>query len=224
MSREPSHDLIDSLTEDLRPVKPLPPLRFVIAGVILLWLLVAAVGVPWLGARPDLSTSLFGGGSVSVVFLALTASGASGLVAALALGIPGRERLVRYSMLVAISGMAVAAGLGTVLFVQSPVAVAPWKADVRCLMEALALGLLPALGVIAFAGRAAPYRPLVLTVAAAAGAASLGSVAAQAACAMPDFRHLLMGHVLGPVAAAMVLSLPLLFVLRQMAKARTAAD
>ena len=90
--------------------------------------------------------------------------------------------------------------------------------DLGCLLEATALSTLPSIGVVLFAGRAAPFRPLVLVLAAAAGAAALGAVITQAACAMPDFRHLMIGHVLAPIAGVAVLTLPLLIVLKRLAR------
>ena len=124
----------------------------------------------------------------------------------------GRERLVRSSLLVAGAGMVLAAGGGSLLFFESPMPwhIGGWGADVNCLAVAVAVGVLPAVGVVAFAGRAAPFRPVVLVVAAAASAAALGTVVAQASCPMADLRHLLVGHVLAPAAGALVLSTPLL--------------
>lgn len=100
----------------------------------------------------------------------------------------------------------------------------PWSpgrrsSDLHCLLVACAVGLLPALGVVAFAGRAAPHRPLVLAVAAAAGAVALGTVAAQASCPYADLRHLLMGHALAPALGALLLVLPLLVALHRTERA-----
>ncbi len=213
---DPARALIESLATDLAPVRPLPPIRWVVGGLALVWMGVALLGVQWLGARPDLAEAWLGGPGVTAVFVALAVAGAAGTTAALAMGVPGREGLVRRGVWCAALALAGAAGLGSVLLWQTPKVVAPLAADLHCLLMAVLLGGLPALGVIAFAGRAAPFRPFVLALAAAAAAASLGTVVSQAACPMPDMKHLLMGHVLAPVAGALVLTLPLALVLRQL--------
>jgi hypothetical protein len=112
---------------------------------------------------------------------------------------------------------AAAAGVGTLLLAASPASGvdAPTRADLGCLLNACAVAVLPSFGVIWFAGRTAPHRPLVLVLAAAAGTAALGAATAQTVCAVADARHLLVGHVLGPAAGALVLTLPLLFALRR---------
>ncbi len=212
-----SEELVRELARDLEPVQPLPPLRFVVAGLLGLWGLVAAVGVVVLGSRPDLAEAWLGRGGVAFVFGGLGLAGVAGLVAAVGLGVPGREGLVRLGVLAAGIGMALAAAAGSVLLFESPMpwTGSGWTADLTCLAVAVAVGVLPAVGVVAFAGRAAPFRPLVLVVAAAASAAALGTVAAQASCPMADLRHLLTGHVLAPAAGALVLSTPLLVALRR---------
>ncbi|MCP5057187.1 MAG: DUF1109 domain-containing protein [bacterium] len=215
-----SEELIRVLARGLEPVQPLPPLRFVVGGLLGLWGLVAAVGVVVFGSRPDLAEAWLGQGGVAFVFAGLGLAGIAGLVAAVALGVPGRERLVSWMVLTAGAGMVLAAAGGSLLFLESPM---PWRgggwsADLNCLAVAVAVGILPALGVVAFAGRAAPFRPLVLVVAAAASAAALGTVVAQASCPMADLRHLLMGHVLAPAAGALVLSTPLLIALRRIGR------
>jgi len=126
----------------------------------------------------------------------------------------------RRGILWAGAGMVLAAGAGSLLFLESPIPWhgGGWSADLDCLTVAVAVGVLPAVGIVAFAGRAAPFRPFVLVVAAAASAAALGTVAAQASCPMADLRHLLVGHVLAPAAGALVLSTPLLVVLRRIGR------
>ncbi len=216
MSDERAEQLIDRLSRDLVPVRPLPQLRVVVGLLGVVWLAVTIVGVRSLGARPDLAEAWLGSGGVAAVFVGLALAGAGGTIAALAMSVPGRETLARVAFWIGGAGMAIAAGCGTLLFWRSPLAASPWTADLACLVEAIGFGVLPAIGVVLFAGRAAPFRPLVLALAAAAAAAAIGSVAAQAACPMPDFRHLLMGHVLAPVAGAFLLTLPLVFALRRL--------
>jgi hypothetical protein len=216
----PSEALIRELARDLRPVRPIPPVHRVVAGLLGVWLAVAAVGVALLGWKADLG-ALLAQRAVLSVSLGLVAAGLGGLVAAVALGVPGRERLARGALLCGGAGLAVAAGVGTLLLLRSPAVEpgAPLESDLHCLLVASAVALLPALGVVAFAGRAAPHRPLVLAVAAAAGTVALGTVAAQASCPYADLRHLLMGHALAPALGALVLVLPLLVALRRTERA-----
>ncbi len=217
---DPARALIESLATDLAPIRPLPPLRRVVGALALVWAVVAGLGLAWLGARPDLAEAWTSGPGVAAVFVALALAG----VAALAMGIPGREGLVRRGIWCAALALAGAAGLGSVLFWQAPSIVTSLENDLHCLVVAIVMGALPALGVIGFAGRAAPFRPFALTLAAAAAAASLGTVVAQAACPMPDMKHLLVGHVLAPGAGALVLTLPLGLLLRRLAASSEAAS
>jgi hypothetical protein len=82
-------------------------------------------------------------------------------------------------------------------------------------VTALAIGLAPGLAIAWFAGRAAPFRPLTLALAAAAGAAALGGSVATATCSSDEAMHLLVGHALVPALGAFVLALPLLVALRR---------
>jgi hypothetical protein len=210
-------DLIRELARDLSPVHPIPRIRTVMAGVIALWLAVAAIGVTVLGLRPDLAEATVGARGVAAVFAGLGLAGLGGMIAALAMGVPGREVLARVALAVAILGMVAAAAAGTVLVAissgtEAPV---PFTADLGCLAVAMAVGLLPAVGVVWFAGRAAPFRPVVLVLAAAAGAAALGAIAAQASCPHSEMRHLMAAHALAPAVGVLLLTLPLLVALKR---------
>ena len=220
MSEQSASELIHALAEDLEPVRPIPRLRTLLVALGLTWAVVAGLAIAVRGLREDwieLALTPFGTGGL---FLALGVVGVGGLVAALALGIPGRESTARSGIAVALVGMAYAAGVGTFLFVQSPVV--EWtgnpRGDLTCLGIALAVGLVPALGIAAFAGRAATFRPLVLALAAAAGTAALGAAASQAMCPSDDLRHLMFGHLFAPGVGALVLTLPLLLAIRRGAR------
>jgi len=212
-----AEDLIQELTRDLEPVRPIPPLRNVVAGVVGLWLVVACAGVWILGMRPDLAEATIADLGVTAVFVSLMGAGLLGVIAALALSVPGREQLARVGLLGGLGALAIAGGLGTLLFARSPVAEVPaaMGSDLVCLGIACAVGLLPGLGVVWFAGRSAPYQPLVLVLAAAAGTAALGAVSAHASCPYADLRHMLVGHVLAPAAGALLLTVPLLIALKR---------
>ena len=97
-----------------------------------------------------------------------------------------------------------AAGVGTVLVAMSPVEESHFRADLACLSVAMLVGLLPAVGVVWFAGRAAPLRPLIPVLAAAAGTAALGAIAAQASCPHSEMRHLMVAHALAPAVGVLL--------------------
>lgn len=219
VGEERSLELIDELSRDLAPVQQIPRLRTVLTVLVGLWFLVAVVGVGMLGLRPDLSDILMSQRGALAVFAGLVLAGGGGLVGAVAMGVPGRERLARVALMTGLVGMVLAAGVGTLLFLNSPAASlrTPYAFDLRCLAIACVVASLPATGVIWFAGRAAPNRPLVLVLAAAAGTAALGAVTAQASCP-GDYRHLLMGHVFAPAVGTLVLSLPLLIALKRIGR------
>ena len=220
MSGGQAEDLIRELARDLDPVCPIPRIRIVTAGVVGLWFAVAALGLAALGVRPDLAEATLGTRGVAVVFAGLGLVGLGGVVAAIALGIPGRETLARRAIALAILGMVLAAAVGTLLLATSPVPemLVPLSDDLACLSVALAVGLLPALGVLWFAGRASPFRPVIVVLAAAAGAAALGAIAAEMSCPHSDMRHLLAAHALAPAAGVLLLTLPLLVALKRLGR------
>ena len=212
-----TEELVRELVADLEPVTPIPRLRTVVAGVVGVWLAVAALGIGVKGLRPDwldvFLTPLGPGG----ILAGLGMMGIGGVIASVALGVPGRERTVRAGIVIALSGLAAAAGVGTVLLLQSPAVGMQGNAMIHfgCLSVACGVALLPALGVTIFAGRAAPLRPLVVVIAAGAGTAALGAVTAQMTCPYDGIRHLMLGHLLAPGVGALLLALPLLAALRR---------
>ncbi len=213
----PEADLIRALANDLEPVRPIPPLRVMVAIVVGVWALAAVAGVVALGVAPDFFDMLLHDVGTALVFSGLGLTGLGGLVAVLAAGVPGRETAVKVGFTAAALGMAAAAGTGTLLLLQSPLLEPPVSAThhLACLARAAMVAVVPALSIMWFAGRAAPHRPLVLVLAAGASMAALGAVTAQASCYLDDVRHLMIGHIAAPVLLAVVLSLPLLVALRR---------
>jgi hypothetical protein len=210
-------DLIRELARDLDPVQPIPRIRTVMAGVTALWFAVAGIGLTVLGLRPDLAEATIGVRGVAAVFAGLGLAGFGGVAAALAMGVPGREVLVRGALFLAIFGIMVAAAVATLLFAMNPVADTrvSLTGDLACLTVAMLVGLLPAVGVVWFAARAAPFRPVIVVLAAAAGTAALGAIAAQASCPHSEMRHLLVAHALAPAVGVLLLSLPLLAAMKR---------
>lgn len=220
MTPERSEELIQELARDLEPVKPIPRLRFAIAALLVLWAAVGALALFALGPRPHLLGALTAWRGVGWVFVGLGLAGVGGLAAALALAVPGREAAARAGLALALLGLGLAGGLGGFflshggsLGPRAPVAV-----DFHCLAAACLIGLAPALGIVAFAARAAPFRPRLLAAVAAAGAAALGALVAEAACPYTDLTHVLVAHVLAPAVGAVLLTLPLLRILRGLSR------
>lgn len=210
-------DLIRELAGDLAPVQLIPRIRTVMAGVIALWFAVAAIGISLLGMRPDLAEATIGVRGVALVFAGLGLAGLGGVLAALATGVPGREVLARGALALTIFGVVIAAVVGALLFAVNPVGGerVTLTGDLACLAVAMLVGLLPAVGVVWFAGRAAPFRPVIAVLAAAAGTVALGAIAAQASCPHSEMRHLMVAHALAPAVGVLLLTLPLLTALRR---------
>jgi MFS family permease len=222
MSERETRALIRDLAGDLTPVQPLPRLRLLAAAVLLLWLAIGVVGVALQGLAPTFWRTLAMPISAGGIFAGLLVAGVGGVLATLALAIPGRDRLARGAFALGGAGIAIAAGVGIALLARSPLAEWRWPAghDLPCLAVALAIGLAPALALGWLAGRAAPFRPLAIALAAATGAAALGVSVAQATCPADDAMHLMLGHVLVPAVGALVLTLPLLVAIRRAERAR----
>jgi hypothetical protein len=217
MSGDPTRDLIRDLASDLAPVKPLPRVRFVAAAVLLLWLAFGIVEIARVGLAPTFWQTLAMPVSAGGIFAGLFLAGVGGELGALALALPGRERLARAALAVGAAGMAIAAGVGLALVARSPLIAwrLPDAGDLPCLVSALLVALVPALALGWFGGRAAPFRPLAIALAAAAGAAALGGSIAQATCSAEDAMHLMLGHALVPALGAFALALPLLLAIRR---------
>ncbi len=219
MSVDPARELVHALAQDLEPVRPIPRLRHVALGVLAVWGVAAALGIVWLGVRPELiQTSLLRGGS-AVIFGALGVAGLAGLFGALALGVPGRERLAASGVALAALAFALAAAVGTVLLWSHPITdLQVTRRELICIGVALGVGLLPALAMVLFLSRAAPFRPLMAVVVAGAGAASLGAVVSHATCPNAAGLHLLVGHALTPAVGVALLLLPLAFLLARLSR------
>ncbi len=217
MSGDPTRDLIRDLASDLAPVRALPRVRFVAAAVLLLWFAIGVVGIAVQGLAPTFWQTLAMPVSAGGIFAGLLIAGIGGVLAALALAVPGRERLARGALALGGAGLSIAAGVGFALIARSPLVEwrLPESHDLPCLITALVVGLVPALALGWFGGRAAPFRPIAIAIAAATGAAALGGSVAQATCAAEDAMHLMLGHVIVPAVGAFAFALPLLIAIRR---------
>ena len=216
MPQLPNELLIQRLAQSLTPVRPVPRLRWITLAVVSLSVGASGVASVWLGfelrTEGTLRTGLF------AIYAGLGLSGVAGVVAALSASIPGREGLSRNALFAATGALALAAGVATGVLWDSPGlnAPAPAAAALRCLALACAVAVLPAVAVIGFGAWTRTFRPLVVVLAAAAGTAALGGIAAKTSCPYGDLRHLMLGHLLAPAAGALLLTVPLFFTLHRL--------
>jgi hypothetical protein len=212
MSERTTEGLIRELARDLRAVRRIPRLRAVAVSGVVLWL--AALGIEgWLGGP---GPALRGDGAWrdplylgALVGLAAAALGAT--LAGLGAAVPGRETAARAGTGCALAGLgvAVAAGIPGVAGQGADLGAAELRACAACMARALELGAAPALVASAFVTRAATRRPGAASLLALAGSAALGASAVHATCPSNGAFHQLVGHVVAPVAAAALLSVPL---------------
>ena len=209
MSVPSSEDRIHALVRDLRPVRPIPPLRAGIAAVVGSGL--AVIGVGWLfgthlpraWADSAWSDPRF---LVILVGLALVAIGA--ISSALASAVPGRERAARASFRIGMLGLsiALASGLWGIARNTFGFGSSDLSAYSACLVSALALGLASCVVACVLIGRADMRRPNASAALAITGSVSLGAVAVHASCPAGDALHQLVAHASAPLIAAAVLT------------------
>jgi hypothetical protein len=212
MSERTTEGLVRELARDLRRVRRIPRLGTVAAAALTLWL--AALGIEtWLGG-PGLA--LRGDGAwrdpfylAALVGLGVAALGAT--LAGLGAAVPGREAAARTGMGVAAAGLGTAAAVGLlgVAIRGADLGAAELRACASCMARALELGVAPALVACAFVARASIRWPGAPSLLALAGSAALGAFAVHATCPANGAFHQLVGHVLAPIAAAALLSVPL---------------
>ena len=189
-------DLIGDLVRRAAPVRvlPAPAVR------TLAWLAVAiasaAAGVLVFGARPDLASLLTRQDFLVTAALALATAGLSA-GAALVLAVPAAERspLVR-GIPVAVLGMWTLTAILAVLQASHGLSgVSHWYI---CAIRVAAIGLVPAIVLVAMLRRALPLRLQWTGALALASSAAIGALAIQFICPIDDAGHALVGHM-GPV-------------------------
>ncbi|HVN40028.1 MAG TPA: NrsF family protein [Myxococcota bacterium] len=212
MSARTAEDRIRELARDLAPVRPIPPLRWVLGAAVVLGS-AAPFAAHWLLGSPGFRS---GSSAVSslpylATFAGLWLLALGALVAALAWCVPGRESAARRGVGVAASGAAVAVvgGLWGIVAGDGPVAGASLADCLPCIGRALALGTAPVLLACAFIVYAAVRRPGSGTALALAGGVALGAVAVHVTCPSDSPMHWLLAHTLAPVVAVLLLTGPL---------------
>jgi hypothetical protein len=209
MSRRPSSEqLIEQLSRDLAPVRPVPPLRAVGLALVGVWLAGVALS-HWLGGAGLRLTDpgsradpLFLG-----VFLGLGLAGAGGCLAAVARAVPGCERLARAGLTTLGVGFFAALCIGVLAWLRSPTGTSP-AGVAACTAHAAVLALAPAALAFAWLARAWEPRPTLGAWVAGLAAAALGASAVHAACLQGEALHVLLGHAVGPglVAAGLAVA------------------
>ncbi len=209
MSLPSSEDRIRDLVRNLRPVRPIPPLRAGIAAVagtglaviVAGWMLGAHLPRSWADAAWSDQRFL-----LILAGLALVAFGATS--AALASAVPGRERTARAGLRIGVLGLAFTIGSGLWGVARGAVVFGPGdlSAYSACLVSALALGLSSCAVACFFIGRADMRRPSASAAMAIAGSVALGAVAVHASCPAGDALHQLVAHAAAPLLAAAVLT------------------
>lgn len=206
MTRRNSDALLRELAADLRPVRPIPRLRSVVAAIALLAFACAATLLWRRGLRPDLIPVVSGDALYDVVAIGMVAIGGGGLLAGIAACVPGRERTQSRAVRWAWLGAALA-------FVAMPIGVvasqhhllrAPHAGDFACLSAGLTVGVLAALASLAFGWWTAPRSLARAAALASAGVGAVGAIAVHAVCPSPEPAHWLWGHAGAPAVAALI--------------------
>jgi hypothetical protein len=211
--------LIRQLSGDLAPVRRVPPLWMSLGGVVALASALGALFLLSAGYDGGAASLAVGGGPYGAVLLGLGVAGVCGALAALAEGIPGRERVGTVCTWIAV--VAFAWGVGDAFSAWWGEGFAPgvgFAADRMCLQKALLLAIVPTLALGLFVVRGWVGRPGRAAVLLLTGGAALGSVAVHLGCHIVEPRHLLVGH-LGPTLLwVAVVGAPLAVWLRRRAR------
>jgi hypothetical protein len=200
-----TEELIVHLARSAEPVRPLPaPVRRLCQWAVPA-LAVTGMGVVLIGARADVRTAAH-----HIPFLAVAAIAvATSLVAAaaaLCLSVPGAGASIARSAPLAAAGswalvLVVLAGSGT-----SPVdrEFTLAQLHIGCIIQIVALALVPGWALVAMLRRAAPLRGRWTGGLAVLAAAALAAGGTQFICPIDAPAHLLIGHLV-PVAALALL-------------------
>jgi hypothetical protein len=220
---EPSPPLIRQLVQGLEPVRPIPRLRWLVAGALAAFAAGLALQGLLGGPLPGGVAGVAWGAPAHLLVLTglLLASGGC-IVAALAGAVPGREAAARGGRRVALAGalLASAAGLGALLGAGASEQTFALRPSLWCAGRSGLLGLTPALFLCAFLARAVAHRPFLGAGFACVGAVVLGVAAVHASCPDGGALHVLVGHGVSPFALALVLALPFGGVVRRRAQRR----
>jgi hypothetical protein len=212
-----SENLVGDLVRELEPVRPIPKLRTVAGAALGIGVLVSGLVFAVRGLRPDLMMGALQPVAI-LIGLGLTAVACGGIVASIGAGVPGRENVARTGLLALVSGLALSAGAAGWGLFSSGAAAWGGGLEMRCLLTASGVGLLPTVGLLLFLVHALPRHPAASLATAAGGAVGIGGLAAHASCASTGGLHLLIEHALAPVLGGLLLAILLYPVLRRLSR------
>lgn len=224
MKPDRTESLITSLQRDLQPVRPVPRLRMHLGVFLAVVVSLAGLVVSLLGPRPDALTLLGQFGPFAAIGGGLVIAALGAVLAALASARPGREWVASTAFFAASATLAVSAGAASLMFLGATPATStppPASQDLHCALVAIALAVPPALLLARLARAGAPQRPGWSGLLAALGATALGALAVHLTCAAPGGWHWVTSHALAPVAGAVMLTVPLAWLLRRRSFARS---
>ncbi len=199
-----TEDLVLRLVASAEPVQPLPPPSRRWCAWALSALAITMLTVALIGIRPDAQDVIFDDGLLAMAVATLaTAFGAA--AAALVLSVPGADTAGRRWTPI------VAAALWGVLLLTSLVSgglaferLAAFPVHLLCVVEILALALIPGWMLFVMIRSAAPLRHRWSSGLAVLAAAALAAAGTQFLCPIDDSAHHLVGHFapVGGVALA----------------------
>jgi hypothetical protein len=185
-------ELVDRLTDDLRPVRrPWSPWLRLACWVVLALGTVALAAA--LGLRHDLGTQL-AGTRYLITLAALLAGAGLAATAALLVAVPGRIAL--YEARVIGAGVLVLAVITALLGERAPApsTTAFVLTGLRCTACVAAFGLVPWFVLFRAVGRAAPLDGRTAGLCAGAAAVLVGAASVRVACPIDDSVHLVVWH------------------------------
>ena len=211
---ERTEELVRALASGLRPVRRLPRLGRVAAGVMSLAFGLALArlayasltGVAWL--KPDF-------GSVDAQTIAVHALlAASALAFELGALVPGRERLARsgaLGLVLVLLGLVFIVGERLAAWSGLEALASGWiGATAECSLSAIVPAILPALLLARVAARAATHGAAVAVLLGAAASVAPLTLPGILGCGYPDELHHLVAHALAPALGALLLSVVVL--------------
>lgn len=196
--------LLDALVEDAQPVRRIRPLAPTAIGVALAYLLWWGIGVRWLAGEDAFVRLGFALADGFFLGLLLGVGGATAL--ALVGREPGRPRAACAASAVCLAGVAVAC-VTFVLRLRHDAGELSLRAEAECAEHALLLGALPAALLLAVVLGGWRGRPLASATAATVGGLALGASMVQMLCPASGAWHVMLGHLLGPLAVGSALAI-----------------
>jgi hypothetical protein len=221
MSPRATEPLLRALAAELAPVRPIPRLRS--AGIAVAGIFSASLAAYWLLGAPFLlapDAPLWSNPGFLGVLVGLSIVAAGTLTQGLAAAIPGSGSVSRIGRALGWTGgslLAVGTVASFVVWGGSGIPM-PLETSWICLGRALALGMLPALVGCGYLGRGRARSVGGAAALAVLGAVALGAALVHAGCAYTFVPHMLLGHALGPLAVALLGSLPLAVLARELSQ------